>query len=307
MAKVEEYAISGGLSLGVTIKDKKLSLTNLDKVLWPEEGITKAQFIEYHVKMAPVLLPHLEGRPMVFTRYPNGIQGKSFYQKNIPPYAPLWLKTYEIPSSKRTIRYVAIEDEDSLIWAANQGCIELHPWLSRYHRLDYPDFAVFDFDPMEGTDFEDARKIALALKQLLDIEGLQGFPKTSGATGLQVYVPLEPRYTYEEVREFVYFFCQVLERTFPDISTTERNIRHRSGKLYLDYLQNARGKTIIAPYSPRPVKGASVSCPITWQELEDGAKPSDFSIKNLPSRVEKIGDIFKPVLTLHQNIDRWLQ
>lgn len=273
--------------------------------MWPEDGITKAEFIDYHINMASVILPHLEGRPMVFTRYPDGIRGKSFYQKNIPAYAPSWLKTYEIESSERIIRYVAIEDKESLIWAANQGCIELHPWLSRAQALEFPDFAVFDFDPMEGTDFEDARKLALALKRLLDLQGLKGFPKTSGATGLQVYVPIEAIYTYEEVRNFVEFFCRVLENTFPDIATTERNIEKRQGKLYLDYLQNVKGKTIIAPYSPRPVQGASVSCPISWEELQSGIKPSDFHLGNMPRRVEERGDLFYPVLRLRQSIDKW--
>jgi len=287
--------------------EKGLNLTSLDKVLWPDDGITKGDLIDYHIKMARVLLPHLKGRPVVFTRYPHGITGKSFYQKNTPAYAPEWLKTFDIPSSERTISYAALEDTESLVWAANQLCIEMHPWLSRADQKDHPDFAVFDFDPMEETDFEDARQLAVALKHLLDMEGIRGFPKTSGATGLQVYVPIKPKYTYDEVRKFVGFFCGVLEKTFPDISTTERLIENRKGRLYLDYLQNARGKTIIAPYCPRPKKGAPVSCPVTWGELEEGACPEDFNIRNMPERIKKMGDLFEPVLSLGQSIDKWIK
>lgn len=291
----------------VFLENEQVKLTNLTKVLWPDEGITKADFISYYIEMASTILSHLKDRPMVFTRYPDGIYGKSFYQKSIPEYAPEWLKTYDIPSDQGNVtRYIIINDERSLIWAANQASIELHPWLSRVCSLDYPDFAIFDLDPMENTDFEDARKVAMTLKSLLDIEGLTGYPKISGATGIQVYVPIVPEYTYEEVRAFAEFFCKVIERTLPDITTTQRNISKRRGKLYLDYLQNVKGKTIIAPYSPRPKKGATVSCPVTWEELSDGVIPDMFTIKNMPHRVKQKGDLFERVLTDKQRIDRWL-
>lgn len=280
-------------------------ITNPEKLLWPE-GITKADFLNYFAKISPYILPHLKDRPMVFTRYPNGIDKKAFYQKNVPDYAPSWLKTHEIRSEDKTTNYILINDAKSLLWAANQASIEFHPWLSRVDSLDFPDFVVFDFDPMENTDFEDARMLALALKKLLDMHHLEGFPKTSGATGLQVYVPIEPRYTYEEVRIFAKFFCIILEKTFPDIATTQRSVEKRGGKLYLDYLQNVKGKTIIAPYSPRPRRGAPVSCPITWEELERGVTPDMFTIKNVPKRLKEKGDIFKDTLTILQSIDNFL-
>jgi bifunctional non-homologous end joining protein LigD len=291
----------------VYVENEKLNLTNLSKVLWPEDGITKAEFINYYTEMAPFILPHLKDRPMVFTRYPDGIYGKAFYQKNIPEYAPDWLKTYEDFHDEKTVRYAVINDTRSLLWAANQASIELHPWLSRIGSVEYPDFVVFDFDPMEDTNFEDAREVALALKKLLDLSGLVGFPKTSGATGLQVYIPIEPKYTYEEVRVFARFFCKVLENTFPDITTTERSVDKREGKMYLDYLQNVRGKTIVAPYSPRPKKGAPVSCPVTWEELKQGVVPEMFHIRNMPARAKEKGDLFKGALTIKQHIDRWLK
>lgn len=199
-----------------------------------------------------------------------------------------------------------INDKESLIWAANQGSIELHPWLSSISTLDNPDFAIFDLDPMENTDFEDARKLALALKTLFDREGLLSYPKTSGSTGLQVYIPIEPKYTYKQVRDFAKLFCLAIERTFPDIATTERNINRREGKLYLDYLQNAKGKTIIAPYSTRPKKGAPVSCPLLWEELKTGVTPDMFTIRTMPERIHQKGDIFQDVITQKQKIDRWI-
>jgi bifunctional non-homologous end joining protein LigD len=291
----------------ILLEDKKLKLTNLSKPLWPDDNITKADFIKYYTQMAPVILPHLKDRPMVFTRYPDGIYGKAFYQKNVPDYAPEWLDTFKIGSDEgNTTEYVIINDVKSLIWAANQASLELHPWLSRTSSLDNPDFIIFDLDPMENTDFEDARKVALALKNLLDREGLISFPKTSGSTGIQIYVPIACKYTYEQVREFAKLFCLVIERTFPEITTIERSVSKREGKLYLDYLQNVKGKTIVAPYSPRPKKGAPVSCPLTWTELEQGATIDMFTIKNMPERIKQKGDIFEGVLTIKQNIDKWL-
>ncbi|MDI3481724.1 MAG: bifunctional non-ous end joining protein LigD [Tepidanaerobacteraceae bacterium] len=292
----------------VFVGNRRLKLTNLSKVLWPDDGFTKADFIDYMEKVSPYILPHLKDRPVVFTRYPDGIYGKAFYQKNIPEYAPKWLNTYEVVSDRdKIIRYAVINDKDSLIWAANQASIEIHPWLSRKGAPGTPDFAVFDFDPMEKTDFEDARRLALALKRLLDMEGLKGFVKTSGATGLQVYIPLEPVYTYEDVRIFTSFFCRVLEKAFPDDATTTRKVDKRGGRVYLDYLQNIRGKTIIAPYSPRPRKGAPVSCPLTWEELEEGVAPDMFTIKSVPERLNRMGDVFAGALIHKQRIDKWLK
>lgn len=295
----------------VVVEGEKLKLSNLSKKMWPDENITKAEFINYYVKIAPFLLPYLKDRPVVFTRYPDGIKGKAFYQKNIPDYAPEWLKTYDEVSfnngEKKIIRYAVLNDLKSLLWAANQASLEIHPWLSRIGTINYPDFAVFDLDPMENTGFEDARQLALALKKIFDMEGIKGFPKTSGATGIQIFVPVEPRYTYNEVRNFVEFFCRVLEKTFPEKSTTKRNVKNREGKVYLDYLQNVKGKTLIAPYSPRPLPGAPVSAPVTWKELEKGVLPDVFNIRNMPERLKKVGDLFQGVLKEKQKIDKWIE
>jgi bifunctional non-homologous end joining protein LigD len=291
----------------ILLEEQKINLTNLSKILWPDDGITKADFIKYYTEVSSVILLHLRDRPMVFTRYPNGIYGKAFYQKNVPDYTPKWIDTVDITSDEGNLtRYIIVNDIKTLIWAANQACLEFHPWLSRTSALENPDFVIFDLDPMENTDFEDARKVALSLKKLLDNEGLLSFPKTSGSTGLQVYIPIAPKYTYEQVREFAKLFCQVIEKTFPDITTTERSVNKREGKLYLDYLQNVKGKTIIAPYSPRPKKGAPVSCPLTWSELKQGVTTDMFTIKSMPDRLRQKGDLFQEVITVKQNIDRWL-
>jgi bifunctional non-homologous end joining protein LigD len=292
----------------VIIDEKQLKLTNLTKVFWPDDGIMKADFIDYIGCISPFMLPHLKDRPIVFTRYPDGIYGKSFYQKNVPDYAPSWLQVAQIQSGDGNItRYAVINDVQSLLWAANQASIEIHPWLSRKDVTGYPDVAVFDFDPMEKTGFKDTIQIALALNKLLSMEGLISFPKTSGATGLQVYVPIiERKYTYEQTRIFARLFCTVLEKTFPHITTLERNIHKREGKVYLDYLQNVEGKTLIAPYSPRPRQGAPVSCPLTWDELASGVTPEMFNMKNMPDRANRMGDIFEGVLKIRQNIDKWI-
>lgn len=291
----------------VMVNNRKLKLTNLDKILWPEKEITKGEFLSYVSRMAPFMLKYLKDRPMVFTRYPDGIYGKSFYQKNCPSYAPEWIKTIGIKSEKRIIKYVLINDVETLLWTANQASIEMHPWHSRIQALDYPDYVVFDLDPMENTNFEDAVQLALQLKKALNMEGIRGYAKTSGATGLQVYVPLEKKYTYEEVREFARIFSQAVAEANCEIATVERMVDKRQGKLYMDYLQNIKGKTIIAPYSLRARQGATVSAPVTWEELERGINPEDFNIKTMAARMQTMGDVFEKVLTDKQNIDHVLK
>lgn len=287
----------------VTVEGEELKLTNLDKVLWPQEGITKGDYINYVIQMAPYILKYLKDRPIVFTRYPDGINKKSFYQKNCPQYAPDWIKTIPIRSEKRVINYVLVDDVKTLVWAANQASIEIHPWHSRIHTLDYPDYAIFDLDPMENTTFEHASQLALQLKKTLEAQGLRGYAKTSGATGLQVYVPLVNKYTYDEVKEFARIFSTAVAGSNPRIATVERMVEKRRGKLYMDYLQNIKGKTIIAPYIPRPRDGATVSAPLRWEEIQAGIDPREFTIKTMVERVEKVGDLFNGVLEDKQNID----
>ncbi|WP_221038078.1 non-homologous end-joining DNA ligase [Gelria sp. Kuro-4] len=280
----------------VAIAGRELTLTNLDKVFWPDRGYTKADVLAYYVEMFPFLSPHLKDRPLVVTRYPNGIQGKSFYQKNLPAHAPAWIKSCPVPTEKekRVINFVLCQDLPTLVWLVNQGALELHPWLSRYDKLDYPDFAVFDLDPDPPSGLAEAREVALVLGRLLGGLGLKVFPKTSGATGLHLYVPLARAETYEEVREFCGAVARVVARKLPALATVERRVAARRGKVYIDWLQNIRGQTICAPYSLRPLPGAPVSTPLTWDEVP--TLTAGFDIESIRPRVAREGDLFRSAL-----------
>ncbi|NLC11219.1 MAG: DNA polymerase domain-containing protein [Firmicutes bacterium] len=279
-----------------------MRFTHLDKVLWPREAYTKYDLIRYFLEVAPYLLPHLRNRPLVVTRYPNGISGEGFYQKNLPQGAPSWLESVDIQhdGSKKT-RYLLPQKAEDLAWLGNQACLELHPWLSSIGRLDNPDFIVFDIDPMENSTFEQVREVALAIRKALSELGLKCWAKTSGATGIQVYLPVEPLYNYQEGRDFAYSISLLVHSRLPQLTTLERKIKDREGKIYLDYLQNVRGKTLVAPYSPRPLTGAPVSTPLSWEEVEKGTFfPGDFHLKNINRRLQEKGDLLSPVLSCKQ-------
>lgn len=281
------------------IDGRRITISNLDKVLWPDAGVTKGDLIHYLLVMSPYLLPHLEGRPLVLTRYPDGATGESFYQKNTPEHAPDWLQTWEDVThpteSGRILRYVVCNDRATLAWLGNQAALELHPWYSRSEAPDQPTVAVIDLDPAEGTDFEDARRVAFWMRGLLDAVGLRSYPKTSGATGLHLYIPLGPGHTYPQVVEFTRRLCTFAVSLWPQLTTVERPVANRTGRVYLDFLQNGRGKTLASVYSPRPVPGATVSCPLTWDEVAT-ARPEQFTVRTMPQRVAQRGDLFAPVL-----------
>ncbi len=296
--------MSGNGKERVAIEGRILELTNLDKPFWPEDGYTKAHFIAYMRAVAPWLLPHLRGRPLVVTRYPDGIHGESFYQKDTPDHAPDWIRTWPYWSRDkgRWIRFTLCEDLPTLVWLANQACLELHPWLSPAAHPDRPDMAVVDLDPAEPAGFEEARRAAFMLKSLLDNLGLRGYPKLSGATGIHVYIPIAPRYAYRQVAGFVQACGRVLLRLAPGLITLERAVRRRAGKVYVDYLQNVKGKTLVGVYCPRPRPGAPVSCPVTWEELER-VTPDAFTMATVPERLARLGDLFAPVLTARQDLE----
>jgi bifunctional non-homologous end joining protein LigD len=277
------------------IQGIQVRISNPQKVFWPETGTTKGQMLEYYIAISPKLLPCLSGRLVSLQRFPNGVGGKGFYQKNCPDTAPDWVKTYSLQgkSSKET-SYVLIEDLPTLVWLANSGVIEFHPWLSSIDSLDSPDYAVFDLDPMEKYGIDEVRQVAKSIGELLQKLGLQGRVKTSGATGLQVFVPLAPVYTYEQVRDFVHACCQLIHRSFPEWTTLERSVSKREGKIYLDYMQNARGQTIVSAYSLRPQSIPSISFPLDWDDLNRPIDPMAYSMPALakkrifPAWVEKI-------------------
>ncbi len=287
---------------------KAISVSNLDKVWWPDEGIIKGDVINYYIEIAPWLLPHLQERPLVLTRYPNGWLGKSFYQKNTPAHAPAWLRTFPITSDKgRTINYCLVDDMASLVWVVNSGAFEIHPFLSRTEDLAHPTCMVFDLDPMEKVTWEHICETALAVAKGLELWELQGFPKLSGSTGIQIFVPVRPVYTYAEIRQIAQSLCQAVHTALPGITTMERSIAKREGKLYLDYLQNAMGKTLATVYGIRPRAGATVSTPVTWDEVAAmQIRPHDFTIFNLRERLATQGDLFQPVLQLKQSLDHLL-
>lgn len=284
------------------INGKEVKLTNLDKVFWPE-GITKAQLVKYYAEIGPVLLPHLKNRPFVMVRYPDGIEGEFFYQKERPDYTPQWVRSHRIIHSTENKNYIVCDDLETLVWLANQGCIEMHPWLAQIEDVDRPDLAVFDLDPAPPADFKDTLEICLLIREALKQFGLKGYPKTSGATGMHVYLPIKPELTYPQVRDCIQYICSIIHQVHPGKTTLERVIEKRTGKIYLDYLQNGKARTMACHYSLRPHPGAPVSTPLLWEEIEKGkVDPANFNIRTIFRRVEEYGDLFAEVLTSKQSL-----
>ena len=277
---------------------KEVRLTNLKKVFWPADGYTKGDLVAYYEKVAPLLLPYLRNRPLVLTRYPDGIAGKSFYQKDAPEFAPAWVRTERVYSkdAEREIDYFVVDDVESLRYVVNSGAIPLHLWASRLGSLERPDWLVLDLDP-KGAPFTDVVKVAQALHRILDDLALPSYPKTSGATGLHILIPLGARYVDDEVRTFARLLAVLGVEAEPDISTIARPLRSRGGKVYIDFGQNGHGQTIVAPFSLRPLPGAPASCPLRWSEVTARLDPARFTIVTVPKRFDKIADPLVPVLT----------
>jgi bifunctional non-homologous end joining protein LigD len=275
----------------------RIQLTNLDKVFWPGEGLTKGDLIAYYDAVAPLLLPYLRDRPLVLTRYPDGIEGKSFYQKDAPAWVPEWIRTVRIHSDDtgRDIDFLVVESADALRYVINMGTIPLHAWASRVAALDRPDWLVLDLDP-KGAPFRDVVRIARLLHAMLDDLGLPNYVKTSGATGLHVLVPLGARYPYPEARNFAHLLATLVVREAGAIATVVRAVKSREGKVYVDWGQNARGQTIAAPFSARPLPGAPVSCPLEWREVTPRLDPARFTVRTVPKRFAARPDPLRPVL-----------
>lgn len=272
------------------------AVTNPGKVYWPIEGYTKADLIAYYEQVADVLLPHLRDRPVHLNRFPDGIDGKSFYQRQAADGTPEWVATLPIGTGAEVVSHHLIQDRRTLRYVANLGSIDLHPWLSRHPTLDQPDHVVLDLDP-KSAPFADVLRIARAAGRLLRGVGLRPLVKTSGKTGLHVFVAVLPGYSYEQTRQFAEIVARLLVRELPDIATVERLPHQRDGKVYIDFLQNRRSQTVVPPYSVRPVRGATVSTPLHWDELEDvDLRPLRFTIKTVPDRIREHGDLFAPVL-----------
>jgi bifunctional non-homologous end joining protein LigD len=270
---------------------REVPFTNLDKVFWPGEGITKGDLVDYYRAIAPWLLRYLRDRPLVLVRHPDGIEGKSFYQKNAPEWTAEWIRTVGLWSedSQRDIDYFVCDDEESLLYVVNSAAIPLHVWSSRVATLGQPDWCVLDLDP-KGAPFPDVVKVARTLHALCEEIGLPSFPKTSGSTGLHVLVPLGRRLTYEQSRALGELLARVVALELPKIATIERVVGKRGGKVYIDYVQNGHGRLIVAPFSVRPVPGARVSTTLRWREVVPSLDPSRFTIASVPRRMRSLGD-----------------
>jgi bifunctional non-homologous end joining protein LigD len=275
----------------------RLKVTNPRKVFWPAEGYTKANLIEYYERVAPFMLPYLRDRPLVLTRFPDGISGKSFFQKDAPEFAPAWVRTERIYSkdTERDIAYLVVDDVEMLRYVANSASIPIHCWASRVPSLERPDWLVLDLDP-KGAPFTDVVRVALALRGILDGLALPSYVKTSGATGLHILLPLGARYTYEQTRTFARLLAMLGVEALPDISTVARPLRARGGKVYIDFGQNGHGQTIVAPFSLRPLPGAPASCPLEWGEVTPHLDPARFNLATITARFERMADPLRPVL-----------
>jgi bifunctional non-homologous end joining protein LigD len=294
-----------------------IRLSNLGKLFWPEDdrsgGITKGELIDYYREVAPVLLPHLRDRPFTMRRYPDGAFGKAFFQKDAPKHMPDWIprfrvevSTREAPRRRRRIEAPLVNDERALVWMVNIGCIDLNAWYSRVDRPDRPDFVLFDLDPSPDVGFRETVQVALIVKQALDALGLVAFPKTSGADGIHVLMPVERRYTYAQTREFCEIVAGAIARTHRGLATTEWSKAKRRGVL-IDANQNGEGKTIASVYSVRPRPGAPVSTPLRWDELDESLDPASFTMEVVRERIRRHGDLFAGVLATRQRLETALR
>jgi bifunctional non-homologous end joining protein LigD len=277
----------------------KVKITNRGKLFWPIEGITKGDVIDYYMNVADYILPYLEGRPESLRRTPQGILHEGFFQKDAGGDAPEWVDTKKIFSESvdKNINYIICNNAPTLIYLANLGCIELNPWHSTVEDLDKPDYLVIDIDPSDKNTFDEVIEAALVFKKIFDRAGADCYIKTSGATGMHIYVPTEKKYSYEQVKDFAHVICILVQSELPAFTTLERSLAKRNKKhIYLDYLQNRRGQTISAPYCLRPKTGAPVSMPLKWSEVKHGLSPREFNIHNALKRIKKVGDIFSGVL-----------
>ena len=293
-----------GSSQMVDIEGRRLNLTHLDKVFWPEEGYMKQDLIGYYRRVSTFIIPHLSGRPLTLKRYPDGYGSEPFFQKEVPQGTPEWVRTEELPANnpRKHINYVICDDLPTLCWLANIACISQNPWLSLYPDVDKPDILALDIDPPGPGNYDRCVEVALLVRDKLAEFGLKSYPKTSGATGIHVYVPIKPAYTYEQARQFALVIATLCRDERPDLITLETTVSKRRDLIYLDYLQNSKGKTLASVYSVRAQPGATVSTPLEWREVIQGLQPGDFTIANVPERLAQMGDLFAPVLSDKQDL-----
>jgi bifunctional non-homologous end joining protein LigD len=301
-------ATRAGDAWRLQVEGRELRLSNLDKVYWPDDGITKGDLLAYYWNVADLILPHLHDRPLTMKRMPDGLAGEPFYEKQVPAHAPDWLPTAAVPTEEdsRVVEFVLVQDRASLLYVVNLGCIEMHPLHSRAGSLDRPDYAFFDLDPFEPYTYGDVRTVAKLVKVVLDGLGLRGYAKTSGATGMQVFVPLDGTHTHSDAREFVERVGRLVVRAYPEKATMAWPVADRAGKIFIDHQMNRAGANIASAYSLRPLPGAPVSTPLDWDELDDDIEPNDFRIDNVWDRFAG-GDRFRSVLDDKQSLTQAME
>ncbi|MXS71734.1 DNA ligase D [Flavobacteriaceae bacterium W22] len=283
----------------VTLNRHKVKLTNQDKIYFPKDGITKGDVIEYYQSVAKYILPHLKNRPLSLNRFPNGIEESGFYQKDAGDSLPDWIETTKVysDSTDKYIDYVICNDKATLAYLNNLGCIDLNPWNASVPDLENPDFLVLDLDPSKKNSFDDVIETALQVNEVLKSIKVKGYCKTSGSTGIHIYIPMKKQYDFDQVKDFAHILMKKVNTHLPELTTLERSLKKRDdNKIYLDYLQNRSGQTLASVYSIRPKEGASVSMPLEWDELKPGLKPTDYTIHNALEIIKEKGDLFKPVL-----------
>ncbi|WP_028349714.1 non-homologous end-joining DNA ligase [Bradyrhizobium murdochi] len=283
------------------------NFTNLDKIFWPKERYSKGDVIAYYEKIAPYLLPYVKDRAEALNRFPDGIKGNHFFQKDVDPKRlPRFVKSVSLraKSAGKTVDYVVCNNKDTLLYLANLGCIEINPWSSRIAHPDKPDFMILDLDPSKGDVFDDVIAVAQTARQVLEGLRVKSYCKTSGKKGIHVLVPFGGKYTFAQVRHFAKLLAERIEAEIPALATTQHRIGKRRGKVYLDYMRNAIGQTAAAPYSLRPWPGATVSTPLDWREVRKGLNPRRFTIKTIFRRLKTRGDPLKPILKQRTDLHR---
>lgn len=281
----------------------ELQFTNLSKIYWPDDKVTKRDMLNYYYEAAPYILPYLIDRPQSLNRYPNGIKGKSFYQKDVTGKAPEWIKQYPYRTNEGEDKnFMVPENEAGLLYMANLGAIEMNPWNSVIQKPEHPTWCLLDIDPDKKNSFEQVIQTALTIREVLEEMHIEGYVKTSGSTGIHIYIPLGAKYSYDECQLFARLTAIRAQERLPGFTSIERLVKNRKGKIYIDYLQNRPKATLAAPYSLRPKPGATVSMPLHWDEVKPGLKMTDFNIKNALQRIRSEGDIFKPVLSRGINL-----
>jgi bifunctional non-homologous end joining protein LigD len=290
-----------------TIAGRELQFTNLSKIYWPKEQISKRDMLNYYNQVAPYMLPYMKDRPQSLNRHPDGINGESFYQKNVAGKVEPWITThaYDNTTSEGNKTFLVCTDEASLMYIAKLGCIEMNPWHSRVQSPDNPDWCVIDLDP-DNNPFEQVIDAARVVHSILESIDVPSYPKTSGSTGIHIYIPLGAQYSYDQSKQLAELIVTFAHQELGSFTSLERSPARRKGKIYLDYLQNRAIQTIAAPYSLRPKPGATASAPLNWDEVKPGLDMKDFNINTMLERIKSEGDIFKPVLGKGINLEKVL-